>query len=249
MDVQEEAPARRRPNRSATRKLRCACVRHPQDLLAAFRLIHERYAGDGLMRPNRLGVRILPHQLLDTTSVLLAQRSGEIVGTLSVIGDGELGLPIETMYALELAGLRRGGRRVAELSSLATRFATGGEGIAVLRTLLRTALQVAADQQLDELAICVHPRHSRFYEKRLGFEVIGATRSCSWVCGRPAVAMHLNVGRANASAALTVSTDGQGHCGLDKERSPSHMDGQAYFRRFLAEASPFPLPAKYVAAA
>jgi hypothetical protein len=249
MDVQGEAPALRRPNRSATRKLRCVCVRHPQSMLAAFRLIHERYVGDGLMRPNRFGVRILPHQLLDSTSVLIAQRHGDIVGTLSVIAEGELGLPIETMYPTELARLRRGGRRVAELSSLATKSATGGEGIAVLRTLLRSALQVAADEQLDELAICVHPRHSRFYEQRLGFEVIGGTKSCSWVCGRPAVAMRLNVSAANSSVAWSVSAAGEGHGRLDTEPRPSRMEGRAYFRRFLAEASPFPLPTKRLAAA
>jgi hypothetical protein len=249
MDVVGHVRAQGRPSRFADRELRCVCVRHPQSLLAAFRLIHERYVGDGLMRRNRLGVRILPHQLLDTTWVLVAEREGEVVGTLSVVGEGELGLPIESICATELTRLRRGGRRVAELSCLATKYVAGTKAIAVLRMLLRSALRVAADEQLDELAICVHPRHADFYEHRLGFRVMGGAQSCPWVCGRPAVAMSLNVSAASSSSAWAMSAGGRSHCRLDTEPSPSRIDGRAYFRRFLAEASPFPLPDRRAAAA
>jgi hypothetical protein len=148
-----------------------------------------------------------------------------------------------------VARLRRGGRRVAELSSLATKCAAGSEGIAILRVLLRTALQLAADQQIDELAICVHPRHADFYEKRLGFRAMGGTRSCPWVCGRPAVAMSLNVRSSNRSPAWTVAAAGSSSNRLSNEPSFSHIDGRAYFRRFLDEASPFPLPDQRAAAA
>jgi hypothetical protein len=132
---------------------------------------------------------------------------------------------------------------------LATKYVAGGEGIAILRVLLRTALQLAAAQNFDELAICVHPRHAGYYEKRLGFRVMGAARSCPWVCGRPAVAMSLNVGMSNRSPAWTVAAAGSSSHRFDNEPSSSRIDSLDYFRRLLVEASPFPLPDPLAAAA
>jgi hypothetical protein len=191
-----------RSSRSREATLVCTSARRRSELQRAFQLIYERYHQEGLSDWNPHGVRILPHQLLDSTWVLLANRGKQLCGTLSLIEDGAMGLPIEQLYPAEVWRLRRLGKRVAELACFALAEETISESMSVLRALLRSACKIAADRAIDEIVICVHPRRASFYERRLGFREIGPLRNCPWVCDQPAVAMQLNVRESRRTVAV-----------------------------------------------
>lgn len=160
-----------------------------EGFLSAFGLIYRAYLRDGLTQPNSLGLRYLPHQLSDDSSVFLGTRDDRVVGTLTFIEDGVLGLPIESLYGPELTRLRRVDRRVAELSCLALEETETIRCFAVLRGLLCSALALARLRQVELLTVCVHPRNASFYKRRLKFTQFGPLRYCPWVCGQPAIAM------------------------------------------------------------
>ena len=77
-----------------------ASLREARD--AAFRLVYHSYLRADLTEPNRHETRVTPYHLLPTTEVFVGMCRGEIISTLSLIQDGELGLPIESVYAPEI---------------------------------------------------------------------------------------------------------------------------------------------------
>lgn len=192
MDVQRAFGARLLEARMRFEQypLRCIAARRRRELREAFQIVYDRYLRDGLASWNPLGMRILPHQLLDTSWVLLAKRAHDSLGTLSLIEDGAMGLPMEQLYPAEIWQLRRRQKRLAELACFALPD-QAADSMGVLRALLQSACEIGFRRGIEELVICIHPKRARFYERRLGFEEIGPLRHCPWVCDQPAVAMKL----------------------------------------------------------
>jgi hypothetical protein len=219
-------------------------------LKAAFGLTYEQYLRNGLVRPNRLELRILPHQLLETSSVLVATQGGHVVGTLSVIEDGELGLPVKSLDATDVTRLCRSGRRVAEVTCLAMRQIARVQSMSVLRLLFASAIQLAERQRIDYLIICVHPRHATFYERRMAFNSLGPTQCCPWVRDQPAVVMCRRLGSPSAANSPGhFSLFGSSFYPTDEEPDRASRTCREYFWRMLDEASPVPWPGRLGVAA
>jgi hypothetical protein len=159
------------------------------DLLAAYELVYLRYLKEGYQAPMPGKLRFIAHCCLPSSHTFVAKIQGQVVATLSLIVDRELGLPLEKEYAEEVAGLRRQGELLAEVSCLATR-RFGDRG--VLMRLMR-AMYAFARYHLGITACCiaVHPSQRRFYERVLMFEAIGQQREYE-ACGQaPAIAMRM----------------------------------------------------------
>ena len=74
--------------------------------MAAFQLVYESYLQTGLIEPNPYQMRVTPYHLLPTTEVFVATCQGETIFTGTLVADGELGLPMESIFGREVA-LRR----------------------------------------------------------------------------------------------------------------------------------------------
>ncbi len=165
-----------------------------QELSASFHLIYQQYLQAGLMKPNSYRARVTPYHLLPSTEVLVALDRGAVTCTMSVVRDGKLGLPMESIYHEEVAWLRLKGLSLAEVSCLADRHDEGEKSQSALFQLMPLVAQLAYNRGVDQLLIAVHPRHARFYQRFLGFEVIAAEeRTYGQVCGKPAVALALDL--------------------------------------------------------
>ena len=79
------------------------------DCLAAFRLVYETYLNRGLIEPNHFRLRVTPFHLLPTTHTFLAIQNQKVICSVSLIGDGELGLPMESIYHEEVNRSRGAG--------------------------------------------------------------------------------------------------------------------------------------------
>ena len=176
---------------------------------AAFRLCHDAYVRAGLMYPVRCRMRITPHHLLATSTVFIAVRGEQVISTVSLIGDGQLGLPMECAYREEVAELRSPSRWLGEVSSLASDRTQPYCQLHLLANLTRLMAQYAQRHGLEHLLAAVHPRHERFYQRCLGFERLGPVKPYPAVRHRPGVALLLDLPR------------------LEHERHPSYVD---YFR-------------------
>jgi len=158
----------------------------------AFRLAYHAYLRAGLCSPNRAEMRITPYQLLPATDVIVAELDGQVVSTLSLVRDGELGLPLEAIYRREVDERRRSGIRMAEASCLADRRRDEARFFGLFCELCRVMVQMADREGIQQLLIAVHPRHARMYCRAMGFTQIGDDRGYPAVNGHPAVALCLD---------------------------------------------------------
>ena len=166
---------------------------HRDELYASFGLVYEAYVRAGLSTRHPYRMRVTPYHLLPTTEVFIAVKEGEVIASVSLIRDGELGLPMESIYGKETARYRGHGSSLAEVSCLADCQTGQGCSTSVVVRLISLMLQSAKRRGVDQLLIAVHPRHVKFYERFIGFEVIGEEKPYGTVCDHPAVAMVLDL--------------------------------------------------------
>lgn len=167
----------------------------PHELEMAFRLVYQSYLRAGLTESNSGGLRVTSHQLQETSEVFVAVKDQQVISTVSLILDGDLGLPLEDVYPCEVEQLRQKGLKLAEVSCLADRRESVERAKFVLLKLMIMLAQHAQNRGVDKLLIAVHPRHVRFYEKLMGFEQVGDQREYATVLGRPAVALSIDLRR------------------------------------------------------
>ena len=166
-----------------------------EELFAAFSLVYRAYLKTGLVRPNPFQMRVTPYHLLPSTDVIVAKATdrNEVACTLSLVGDGKLGLPIESAFADEVAERRRRGVQLAEVTSLAEQRDENEGGSSPLLKAMGLMAQRAKRRGIDELLITVHPHHVKFYQRFIGFELLGDERPYESVLDKPAVALSLDL--------------------------------------------------------
>jgi hypothetical protein len=165
----------------------------PQELRAAFQLIYRSYLAAGLTHANPQAMRITPWHLLPTTEIIVAKLRDEVIGTVSLVADGEMGVPMESLFGAHVAERRERGSRLAEVSCLADRRKHFARTIPLVLRLMSLLGQTARVRGIETLLIVVHPRHARFYERFIGFQRMGEEKSYAAVCGKPAVALELHL--------------------------------------------------------
>lgn len=168
---------------------------------AAFRLVRENYLESGYETPSPKLFRFTPYHALPDTTVFVAKCEGRVVATFTLVPDTRpLGLPLESLYQEEVDGLRRKGRRLGEVTSLAAADLTQREFVQVFMTLIRLMKQYHLSQGGDTWVITVNPRHRAFYCKSLGYTSLGPCRTYEAVGGHPAEAYWVDVPRIRTAA-------------------------------------------------
>lgn len=159
----------------------------------AFQLVYRSYLRAGLCSPCANQMRVTPYHLLPSTDVFVGVLRGEVISTLSLVRDGELGLPMESVYGDEVERRRAQGLRLAEVSCLADRRKEPARFFGLFCDLSRLMTQMAAAEGIDQLLIAVHPRHARMYARAMAFQQIGDVRDYPLVNGNAAVALTLDL--------------------------------------------------------
>jgi hypothetical protein len=160
----------------------------------AFRLLACRYKARGYDPPSARAFRFTPHHALPGTVTFVAKDGERVVATLSLVPDNpSLGLPMERLYGEEIEDLRREGRQLAEVISLAEDGLSHREFLRVFGAMIRVMFQYHVRHGGDTWVITVNPRHRNYYRKVLGFVPLGSCRSYSAVRDHPAEAFLLDV--------------------------------------------------------
>ncbi len=164
----------------------------PEEIKGAFSLVHNVYRQSKYLdkdKPNGLLYGI--HSLLPNTTIFIAKSYLDIISTLTEIFDSpEFGLPMDSIYKEELDALRAQGRRVTELSALATPRERRWRNIFL--HLCRVMYHYSLYRGVDDLCITVNPKHVRFYKDILLFEEFGPVRHYPRV-NAPAVALRVRL--------------------------------------------------------
>ena len=131
-------------------------------------LIRRRYAWRGY--------RVSPLGESPANRITLAAFDGDAsVATITVGIDSAAGLLVENLYPGEVRALRAEGRSLCEFTRLAV------DNLVRSRVVLAAIFHIAyiyarRIRGSSDLLIEVNPRHVRFYEAMLGFEICGAER-------------------------------------------------------------------------
>ena len=188
-------PIRLQKARQAVLPYSIRVARNEHDLTRAFELIQYSYCIAGLAAGSPSGLRLTPYHLSGHSDVLIAEVGDDMVSTISLFGDSDLGLPMESMYGNEIAQLREQGFALGEIGSFADRRSGVSRFLTVFIEFNRWLAQVARERRIDTLVAAVHPRHARLYKRAFGFQQIGGQTDCPYVNDNPAVAIYLHLDR------------------------------------------------------
>lgn len=124
----------------------------------------------------------------------------DVVATITVGHDSSAsGLFVNALFGAELTALRERGGTVCEFTKLAIDEAIKSK--AVLAALFHIAyIHARRICVCSDLVVEVNPRHVRFYERMLGFTMLGSTREDQRV-GAPATLLHLDLAHAEGQIA------------------------------------------------
>ena len=199
-----------RPPRSPDEARRLSCLKHlglhEEDIASvlfklaetrdereqAFRILHDVYVGRGLCDPCPCGLKMSLFSFLPTTAIFLGIRDGIVLGTMSLIEDSSLGLPMDELYGAEVAQLRSRGRRIAEIGALAVQNGARGRGLTLMLNslMIRWALFY---RRIDDLLITVHPKSADLYRTLYLFELLGGERMYERLKNAPALLLRLDL--------------------------------------------------------
>lgn len=163
-----------------------------EELESAFKLLHRSYVKAGFMDPEPSKMRVLPQNLLPETTTIVAKWNSKVVGTISLIRDNGIGLPLENAFMID--DRRAGGRRLAEVSSLTIDPEFRGHREKILFPLMRFVLHYARYYfGVHEFIIAVNPSMVDFYTGLICFEKLKAKPvAYNFVKGAPAIGLFLN---------------------------------------------------------
>ena len=175
------------------------------EVLAAWRLVYARYNRLGLIKDNPWKLYTVPQAIQHQSFVIIGSIRGDVASTLTIMHDGNSGLPVESAYEQEIASLRRHGRRLLEVGLLADRREQISRTIDALMSLFRFPWFNARYSGCD--IVCgVHPHHADFYKKMFGFERAGSARIYARVRNHPVVLLRLDVESSFRQARLPRAT-------------------------------------------
>jgi len=119
-----------------------------------------------------------PHQLTDDPNriTLTASDQGEVVGTLTLGLDSQLGILADEVFKCEVDKVRQiRGARVCEITKLAF---DSGCSRGQMASLFHLSVMYARDlYHCTHIFIEINPRHRRFYETMLGFKRLGELKT------------------------------------------------------------------------
>jgi hypothetical protein len=165
-----------------------------EELEDAFKLLHDAYVEQGFITPQPSGMRLILQHALPTTAILVAKVGGKVVGTVSVMRNTSLGLPMEK--AFDISHLTKKGCRVAEISCLAIhkdfRRKMGGDIFFPL-TLFSAAF-AKNYFGTDYLVFNLYPQHADFYNAIFGSTYLNGIPNISKeYLGAPASGIQLDL--------------------------------------------------------
>lgn len=156
------------------------------DFRSAFGLIQRRYQASGLLTDTGTSMRIMPYHLSAASQVFVAERNHEVVGTITLVRDGDDGLPMDTLYPEAIGNARKTSDKIGEITSLAVDPLQASPG-KIFMKLTRLLTFFARAQGLEYLTAVVHPRHAKFYRHAVDCQVIGDEKSVESVGGSPGI--------------------------------------------------------------
>jgi len=168
-----------------------------EELEGCFAILHDAYVDSGFMKPDPSGMRVTIYHALPTTTMLCAKYNGRVVGTISLIRENALGIPLQTIF--DLAPIREKEGHMAEVSALAIHRDFRNTRGSILFPLMKFMYEYCTTFfDTRHLLIAVNPSHIEMYESMLFFKRLTThiVESYDFVNGAPAIGATLDLKEA-----------------------------------------------------
>ena len=168
-----------------------------EELEACFAVLHDAYVDSGFMKPDPSGMRVTIYHALPTTTTLCAKYDGQVVGTISLVRESALGVPLQRIF--DLSAVREKEGHIAEVSALAVHRKFRKTGGSILFPLMKFMYEYCTTFfDTRHLVIAVNPSHIEMYESLLFFKRLTANmvENYDFVNGAPAIGASLDLKEA-----------------------------------------------------
>lgn len=159
---------------------------------AVFQLGYQVYLDKGYIKENGSGRMIQNYDIDPSTIILIVKnKDNNIVGSVTLVFDGDSILPAEKIYSNELNILRQKNEKIVEISRLVIdpQYRNSKEILVLLFNYLYIYAYFV--KKYTCLSIEVNPRHTTYYKTLLHFRPIGDEKPCPNVQSAPAILMYL----------------------------------------------------------
>ncbi len=176
----------------------------------SFRMVWDAYVKVGLQAEDTPPLRFTKYHLAPSTKVFVAiyraelekkkpdynklRSPGQIVGTLTLVDDSELGLPMEEVCGCEVQRIRDDEGRPAEVIGLAVNPEYRSHN--VMMYLYKLMFEYARLCGVTDITCSVTKRHIRFYQTMLLFQPMGGLQSYGSANGLEVQCHRLNIEHA-----------------------------------------------------
>src|SRR5690606_14492473 len=130
----------------------------------AWGMVYDAYRAVGFVRPNRFGLHACCELIGPETAVIVGRIGGLPVNTITAVGDGPEGLPLDAVYNDELEKLRLQGRRMVEIGMFADRRPDSDNSFHALLELMRYAFWFGACLGITDYICGIPPHRARMYQ-------------------------------------------------------------------------------------
>ncbi len=178
-----------------------------EELAGAFSLVHDSYVTRGYMDPDPSGMRLSIHHAMPLTTVVIGVQNNRVIAASALFLDSPIGLPMDNLYKRELSEFRQNRRLIAEIGAFAVH-----QDLRAFTTTLVLHLQklmflyTFRYLNLDDIVLVINPRHKLYYQHVLLANQIGPERVYQKVKGNPAIAMSMDVRKAQDRFKESYST-------------------------------------------
>lgn len=184
------------------------------ELEQTFGLVWESYVKVGLQDRDTPPLRFTKYHLMPTTKVFAAihrqeigkpapdyeklKQPGKIVGTLTLVLDSAMGLPMDEVCKDSVDRIRNGGGLPAEVIALAVNPEFRSHNI--MMYLYKLMFEYARLSNITDITCSVTKRHIRFYQSMLLFEPMGDLRVYDAANGSEVQCHRLNIDEGRKKA-------------------------------------------------
>ena len=184
-------------------------------MAGAFKLLEESFVRRGIAKEGQMRLQIT--HLLPSSTTFIAKMGVRILGTISLIEDSDIGLPMEKVHKMEVGNSRKLFRRIAEVGALAVLPDQRRTGLSIM--LYNMMYRWARNwRHVDDLLIAVHPSARYFYRNLLLFQSIGPVQKYIGLRNAASLPMRLDIPGAQIRCRIpddhkvSYETDAGGFC-------------------------------------
>lgn len=172
-----------------------------EELEQAYNLVTQQYISVGFQNKQDQ-LRLTKYHLLPESKVFIAikkipHETDRVVGTLTLVKDTAMGLPMDEVYENQLNRLRISGLQLAEVIGLAIATSDSNLQNNLIMYLFKICLQYAQLSQTHNILCSVTKKHIQFYQELLLFKAVGEPHSYSYANNQVIQGHQINLQQAS----------------------------------------------------